>query len=53
MTGSCSNKKDDAAEAGWDPEEHPQSVKTGRTNDEVVVGVKAPAKKTSTRSGAL
>jgi len=29
------HKKDDAAEPGWDPEQHPQSVKTGRTNDEV------------------
>jgi bifunctional non-homologous end joining protein LigD len=29
------HKRDDAAVAGWDPEEHPQSVKSGRTNDEV------------------
>jgi bifunctional non-homologous end joining protein LigD len=29
------HKKDDAAVAGWDAEDHPQSVKTGRTNDEV------------------
>lgn len=28
-------KHDDAAVGGWDPEQHPQSVKTGRTNDEV------------------
>jgi bifunctional non-homologous end joining protein LigD len=28
-------KKDEAAIAGWDAEDHPQSVKTGRTNDEV------------------
>jgi bifunctional non-homologous end joining protein LigD len=28
-------KKDEAAVAGWDAEDHPQSVKTGRTNDEV------------------
>jgi bifunctional non-homologous end joining protein LigD len=29
------HKRDDAAVAGWDAEDHPQSVKTGRTNDEV------------------
>ena len=29
------HKKDDAAVKGWDPEEHPRSVVTGRTNDEV------------------
>jgi bifunctional non-homologous end joining protein LigD len=28
-------KKDETAVAGWDAEDHPQSVKTGRTNDEV------------------
>jgi bifunctional non-homologous end joining protein LigD len=28
-------KKDDAAVSGWDAEDHPQSVKSGRTNDEV------------------
>jgi bifunctional non-homologous end joining protein LigD len=28
-------KRDGAAAAGWDAEDHPQSVKTGRTNDEV------------------
>ena len=28
-------KRDDASVAGWDAEDHPQSVKTGRTNDEV------------------
>ena len=28
-------KRDEAAQDGWDPEDHPQSVKTGRTNDEV------------------
>src|SRR5687767_14611568 len=43
------HKRDDAAEPGWDPEEHPQSVKTGRTNDEVVAGVKAPAKKAAVK----
>ena len=29
------HKKDDFAEPGWSPEDHPHSVKTGRTNDEV------------------
>jgi bifunctional non-homologous end joining protein LigD len=29
------HKKDEAAVDGWDPEEHPRSVLTGRTNDEV------------------
>jgi bifunctional non-homologous end joining protein LigD len=28
-------KRDDDAVDGWDPEEHPRSVKSGRTNDEV------------------
>jgi bifunctional non-homologous end joining protein LigD len=29
------HKHDDAAVDGWDPEEHPRSVVSGRTNDEV------------------
>ncbi|PZS40710.1 MAG: ATP-dependent DNA ligase [Pseudonocardiales bacterium] len=29
------HKNDDHARSGWDPEDHPLSVKTGRTNDEV------------------
>ncbi|HEY2916244.1 MAG TPA: non-homologous end-joining DNA ligase, partial [Candidatus Limnocylindrales bacterium] len=29
------HKKDAEAEPGWDAEDHPRSVKTGRTNDEV------------------
>ena len=29
------HKRDEAAVEGWDAEDHPQSVKTGRTNDEV------------------
>ncbi len=29
------HKRDEAAVDGWDAEEHPASVKTGRTNDEV------------------
>jgi len=33
------HKRDDAAVAGWDAEEHPRSVRSGRTNDEVADGV--------------
>jgi bifunctional non-homologous end joining protein LigD len=29
------HKRDEAAVPGWDPEDHPRSVTTGRTNDEV------------------
>ncbi|HXI45301.1 MAG TPA: DNA ligase D [Candidatus Acidoferrales bacterium] len=29
------HKRDAEADAGWDAEDHPRSVKTGRTNDEV------------------
>ncbi len=29
------HKRDDASSPGWDAEDHPESVKTGRTNDEV------------------
>ncbi len=29
------HKQDDHAQPGWDPEAHPQSVKSGRTNDQV------------------
>src|SRR5690606_27107083 len=29
------HKHDEHAEAGWDAEDHPRSVKSGRTNDEV------------------
>jgi bifunctional non-homologous end joining protein LigD len=32
------HRRDDAAVAGWDAEDHPESVKSGRTNDEVVAG---------------
>jgi bifunctional non-homologous end joining protein LigD len=37
------HKRDEAAAAGWDAEEHPTSVKTGRTNDEVAAGVEPRA----------
>ena len=32
------HKRDPEAEAGWDAEDHPASVKTGRTNDQVKAG---------------
>jgi bifunctional non-homologous end joining protein LigD len=41
------HKHDDFAVDGWDPEDHPRSVKTGRTNDEVKV---APAASWSSSS---
>jgi bifunctional non-homologous end joining protein LigD len=34
------HKRDETAEDGWNAEDHPQSVKTGRTNDEVRDGAK-------------
>jgi bifunctional non-homologous end joining protein LigD len=34
------HKRDEAAVAGWDAEDHPTSVKTSRTNDEVAAGAK-------------
>src|SRR5690606_20368261 len=35
------HKNDDAAQPGWDPEDHPASVKSGRTNDEVAAAPEA------------
>jgi bifunctional non-homologous end joining protein LigD len=35
------HKRDEHAVAGWDAEDHPQSVKSGRTNDEVKANVQA------------
>ena len=35
------HKRDDAADPAWDVDEHPRSVKTGRTNDEVLAGADA------------
>ena len=35
------HKRDEAAVDGWDPEDHLESVKTGRTNEEVKAGVEA------------
>lgn len=35
------HKNDEAAVAGWDPEDHPRSVKTGLTNDQVAAAPEA------------
>ncbi|GAA2785282.1 non-homologous end-joining DNA ligase [Saccharopolyspora taberi] len=35
------HKKDEHAQEGWDPEEHPESVKSGRTNEEVAAAPEA------------
>ena len=35
------HKQDDHAEPGWDPESHPRSVKSGRTNEEVAASPEA------------
>ncbi|MPY92211.1 MAG: hypothetical protein GEV08_03830 [Acidimicrobiia bacterium] len=35
------HKRDEHAVAGWDPEEHPRSVRSGRTNDEVAAAPEA------------
>jgi bifunctional non-homologous end joining protein LigD len=35
------HKNDEYAEPGWDPEDHPRSVKSGRTNDEVAAAPQA------------
>jgi bifunctional non-homologous end joining protein LigD len=35
------HRRDDAAQSGWDADDHPASVKTGRTNEEVAAGRRA------------
>jgi bifunctional non-homologous end joining protein LigD len=35
------HKRDEHAVSGWDPEQHPQSVRSGRTNDEVAASADA------------
>ena len=35
------HRRDDAAIGGWDAEDHPASVKTGRTNEDVAKGLRA------------
>lgn len=35
------HKKDDGADSDWNVDDHPRSVKTGRTNDEVLAGADA------------
>ena len=43
------HKRDEFAVAGWDPEDHPRSVLSGRTNDEV----QADPERVWTRDGAV
>jgi bifunctional non-homologous end joining protein LigD len=45
-------KRDDAAVEGWNAEGHPYSVKTGRTNDEVALGV-VPARDPIATTGPI
>jgi bifunctional non-homologous end joining protein LigD len=45
------HKNDDAAVRSWDPEEHPESVKTGRTNDDVAAGKEKEKAKAKAKSG--
>jgi bifunctional non-homologous end joining protein LigD len=40
------HRRDEAAVVGWDADEHPASVKTGRTNDEVAAGRRARRRRT-------
>jgi bifunctional non-homologous end joining protein LigD len=52
------HKNDEHAQPGWDPEDHPRSVKSGRTNDEVAAAPEAlwrsdlPAREASIPLGA-
>lgn len=48
-------KKDAAAVAGWDPEEHARSVLSGRTQEEIAAGLqaKAAASKVKVPKGAV
>ena len=46
------HKHDDAAVDGWDPEDHPRSVKSGRTNDEVKAAPAATWSSTAIWAGA-
>jgi bifunctional non-homologous end joining protein LigD len=43
------HRRDEAAVPGWDSEQHPLSVKTGRTNDEVADGVAPKMRKRGPR----
>ncbi|HEY7628180.1 MAG TPA: DNA polymerase ligase N-terminal domain-containing protein [Ilumatobacteraceae bacterium] len=45
------HKHDDAAVPGWNPEEHPRSAKTGRTNDEVKASPSASWSSSATWAG--
>ncbi|MGZ4765884.1 MAG: non-homologous end-joining DNA ligase LigD [Ilumatobacteraceae bacterium] len=45
------HKHDDTAISGWDPEDHPRSVKSGRTNDEVKAAPAASWSSTASWAG--
>ena len=38
------HRRDDAAVHGWDAEDHPASVKSGRTNEDVAAGRRAKSR---------
>jgi bifunctional non-homologous end joining protein LigD len=44
------HRRDDAAVPGWDAEDEPRSVKTGRTNDEVAAGRRAGSSRRTSRT---
>jgi bifunctional non-homologous end joining protein LigD len=46
------HRRDEFAIAGWDAEDHPESVKSGRTNDEVAAGVPAKRRRRAPRRAA-
>ena len=46
------HKHDEHAVAGWDPEDHPRSVKSGRTNDEVKAAPPATWSSSASWAGA-
>jgi len=46
------HKHDAHAVSGWDPEDHPRSVKSGRTNDEVLAAPPATWSSTGSWAGA-
>ena len=43
------HRRDDAAIHGWDAEDHPASVKSGRTNEDVAAGRRATSRRRSPR----
>ena len=51
-SGCCSTSTTTHAVAGWDPEDHPRSVKSGRTNDEVKAAPPATWSSSASWAGA-